>query len=169
VRAEAACSKAVRSSMCTSLCNRAAESYPFSKTGGFHVFRSQSLPARSAGAIRPAVLISMINSGAGRYWGAALRDSGWVYASCGSGADLVGYSAMSALPQTGEVLLCPLCAISRQMHCNKNHYSITSSARASRVSGTLRPSAFAVLRLIANSYLVGCCTGRSAGLAPLRI
>jgi hypothetical protein len=32
------------------------------------------------------------------------------------------------------------------------HYSITSSARASSVGGTSRPSAFAVLRLIANSY-----------------
>src|SRR5438128_1106970 len=48
-------------------------------------------------------------------------------------------------------------------------HSMTSSARASSVGGTSRPRAFAVLRLIANSYLVGCCTGRSAGLAPLRI
>src|SRR5262245_23678520 len=41
------------------------------------------------------------------------------------------------------------------------HHSITSSARASSMSGTVRPRAFAVLRLIANSYLVGACTGRS--------
>jgi len=34
-------------------------------------------------------------------------------------------------------------------------YSITSSARPISVSGTLRPSAFAVLRLITNSYFVG--------------
>jgi hypothetical protein len=34
-------------------------------------------------------------------------------------------------------------------------HSITSSAVAIRRSGTLRPSAFAVFRLIANSYLVG--------------
>src|SRR5262249_44122156 len=33
--------------------------------------------------------------------------------------------------------------------------------------GTARPSARAVLRLIANSYLVGACTGRSAGFSPL--
>src|SRR6516162_5938962 len=32
-------------------------------------------------------------------------------------------------------------------------HSITSSARASRLSGTVRPSAFAVLRLITSSYL----------------
>ena len=37
-------------------------------------------------------------------------------------------------------------------------------ARARRVSGTARPSALAVLRLITN--LVGACTGRSAGLSP---
>src|SRR5262245_18772874 len=47
-------------------------------------------------------------------------------------------------------------------------HSITSSARASSVGGTSRPSALAVLRLITNSYLVGCCTGRSAGLALFR-
>ena len=48
-------------------------------------------------------------------------------------------------------------------------YSITASARASNVCGMVRPSAFAVLRLITNSILVGCSIGRSAGLAPLRI
>jgi hypothetical protein len=35
-------------------------------------------------------------------------------------------------------------------------HSITSSARASSVGGTSRPSAFAVLRLITNSNLVAC-------------
>jgi hypothetical protein len=32
------------------------------------------------------------------------------------------------------------------------------------ISGTVRPSAFAVLRLMTISYLVGACTGRLAGL-----
>jgi hypothetical protein len=36
------------------------------------------------------------------------------------------------------------------------------SARASSVSGTVRSSALAVLRLMTSSYLVGACTGRSA-------
>ena len=44
---------------------------------------------------------------------------------------------------------------------------ITSSSRASSVGGTSRPSALAVLRLITSSYLVGACTGRSAGFSPL--
>src|SRR5262249_15413522 len=35
-------------------------------------------------------------------------------------------------------------------------HSITSSARASNLSGIWRPSAFAVLRLIASSNFVGC-------------
>src|SRR5262249_27451502 len=48
-------------------------------------------------------------------------------------------------------------------------HSITSSAMASSLSGTVRPSAFAVLRLITISYLVGACTGRSAGFSPLRM
>src|SRR5262245_35298364 len=49
------------------------------------------------------------------------------------------------------------------------HHSITSSARASSVAGTSRPSAFAVLRLMTSSYLVGACTGKSAGFSPLRM
>jgi hypothetical protein len=48
-------------------------------------------------------------------------------------------------------------------------HSITSSARASSVGGTSRPSAFAVLRLMTSSYLVGVCTGRSAGFSPFRM
>src|SRR5260370_29570130 len=48
-------------------------------------------------------------------------------------------------------------------------YSITSSARASSLSGTVRPSAFAVLTLMTNSNWVGCSTGISAGFAPRRI
>src|SRR5262252_4464014 len=48
-------------------------------------------------------------------------------------------------------------------------HSITSSASASSLSGIWRPSAFAVLRLMASSNLFGNSTGRSAGLAPLRM
>src|SRR5215472_8354719 len=48
-------------------------------------------------------------------------------------------------------------------------HSITSSARASSVGGISIPRAFAVLRLITSSYLVGACTGRSAGFSPLRM
>ena len=40
--------------------------------------------------------------------------------------------------------------------CGWRTYSITSSARASSVGGTSRPSALAVLRLITSSNLVGC-------------
>ena len=45
----------------------------------------------------------------------------------------------------------------------------TFLARASSVGGTVRPSALAVLRLITSSNVVGCVTGKSAGLLPLRI
>ena len=38
----------------------------------------------------------------------------------------------------------------------KGRYSITSSARARRDGDTVRPSAFAVLRLMSSSYFVGC-------------
>jgi len=48
-------------------------------------------------------------------------------------------------------------------------HSITSSARASSVGGMSRPSALAVWRLMTSSYVVGACTGRSAGFSPLRM
>ena len=48
-------------------------------------------------------------------------------------------------------------------------YSITSSARSSTVRGTEIPRALAVFRLMTSSYLVGACTGRSAGFSPLRM
>src|SRR5579864_4698155 len=51
----------------------------------------------------------------------------------------------------------------------KRRYSITSSAVASSVCGTVRPSPLAVLRLITSSNLVGCSIGRSDGLSPLRM
>src|SRR5262245_27263187 len=40
------------------------------------------------------------------------------------------------------------------------------SAIASSLSGTSRPSAFAVLRLMTSSYLVGACTGKFSRLEP---
>ena len=48
-------------------------------------------------------------------------------------------------------------------------YSMTSSARASSDGGIVKPSAAAVLRLMTRSVLIGGSTGRSPGLAPLRI
>src|SRR5262249_13461722 len=48
-------------------------------------------------------------------------------------------------------------------------YSITSSANVSTVGRIFRFSAFAVLRLITSSNLVGCSTGMSAGFTPRRI
>ena len=48
-------------------------------------------------------------------------------------------------------------------------HRITLSARASTFGGIVNPICFAVLRLITSSNLVGCSTGRSAGLAPFKI
>jgi 2-hydroxycyclohexanecarboxyl-CoA dehydrogenase len=48
-------------------------------------------------------------------------------------------------------------------------YSITSSAVASSDSGTVSPSALAVLRLMTSANFVGSWIGRSAGLSPLRM
>src|SRR5262249_5114071 len=48
-------------------------------------------------------------------------------------------------------------------------HSISSSARPDSGSGTVMPSALAVLRLMISSTFVDCCTGRSAGFSPLRM
>src|SRR5262249_43281263 len=48
-------------------------------------------------------------------------------------------------------------------------HSIPSSARTRSVGGTSKASALAVFKLRTVSYLVGACTGRSAGLAPRRM
>ena len=61
----------------------------------------------------------------------------------------------------------PIADVSR---CSKQlRYSITSSAVASRVGGTVMPNAFAVLRLRTKSNLVGRSTGISPGFTPCRI
>src|SRR6266508_6938477 len=48
-------------------------------------------------------------------------------------------------------------------------YSMTLSAWSKSVCGIVRPNAFAVLRLMTSSNVVGRWMGRSAGFAPLRI
>src|SRR6516225_8102038 len=48
-------------------------------------------------------------------------------------------------------------------------HSITSSASASSVSGTSRPRALAVLRLMTSWNFVDCITGKSADFSPLRV
>jgi hypothetical protein len=47
-------------------------------------------------------------------------------------------------------------------------HSMTLSARVSNVAGKSMPSDLAVCRLMTNSNLVDCATGKSAGLVPLR-
>jgi hypothetical protein len=46
---------------------------------------------------------------------------------------------------------------------------VPRATRARIKGGIVKPSAFAVLRLMTSSNLVGCWTGRSAGFAPFRI
>src|SRR5215472_6662595 len=48
-------------------------------------------------------------------------------------------------------------------------YSITSSARRSRLCGTVRPRVLAVWRLMTISTFVANCAGRLPGFSPFRI
>src|SRR2546426_12783810 len=66
---------------------------------------------------------------------------------------------------------CTMCARSEHTGyalADRDHWMI-SSARIRSACGIVRPRALAVLRLITSSNFVGCSTGRSPGLAPLRI
>jgi methylphosphotriester-DNA--protein-cysteine methyltransferase len=51
---------------------------------------------------------------------------------------------------------CNRCAAEQRDESAALH-SITSSARASSIGGTVRPRAFAVFKLMTSSYFVGAC------------
>ena len=75
-------------------------------------------------------------------------------------------------PKATEILRCremTLGPLPDSCSAVKDHHSITSSASASSLSGTVRPSTLAVFRLIISSNLVGCSTGMSPGFSPCRI
>src|SRR5262245_6966431 len=80
---------------------------------------------------------------------------------CSAARLLLGKASCPLLGKTS----CPLWANSGHQQL----YSITSSARASSVAGTSKPSALAVVTLMTRSNLVGCSTGISPGFAPRRI
>src|SRR6266487_3645919 len=61
------------------------------------------------------------------------------------------------------------CAAEQRYERAAGAHSITSSAVIRMISGTVSPSAFAVLRLMTSSNFVGCSTGMSPGFAPRRI
>src|SRR5262249_61298726 len=81
------------------------------------------------------------------------------------GPDTEQYQSALVLGKALPAERCPLWA--KSGHCHS--YSITSSAVASTFGGMVRPSALAVFRLMINSYLVDCTTGRSPGFSPLRM
>src|SRR5262249_52876795 len=63
----------------------------------------------------------------------------------------------------------PCCRAAKERDEIAPLHSITSSARATRVLGKLRPIARAALRLIDRVNFSGSCTGSSAGRAPRRM
>src|SRR5262249_21602382 len=63
----------------------------------------------------------------------------------------------------------PRCRAAEQVDELAPSHSIPSSAATSSLSGTVSPSIRAVWWLITSSNLLACTTGKSAGLAPLRM
>jgi hypothetical protein len=102
-----------------------------------------------------------------------VRDFGWAEDGNGSKAESLRNGRMSAFASssghTSARAFSSFVPIPDSCTATKSTYSITSSARASSVGGISRPIAFAVPTLITSSNLVGCITGRSAGLVPMRI
>ena len=87
---------------------------------------------------------------------------------------LIGFAAGGTQDVVGRLLRARRewprgCRAAEQCDELASFHSITSSALTISELGTIRPRAFAVLRLIASSNLVGSWTGRSAGLSPLRM
>jgi hypothetical protein len=58
--------------------------------------------------------------------------------------------------------------ISAKCSTARRRQRITSVAWKRREEGMVRPSAWAVVRLMTSSNVVACSTGSSAGLAPVR-
>src|SRR6202158_1182772 len=65
-------------------------------------------------------------------------------------------SAWGALRTRSDIAPCP----KRAQYGSGRTHSITSSAAVSSDGGIVRPSVFAVFRLMTNSNFVGCTTGR---------
>ncbi len=122
-----------------------------------------------------AVAVLVLSTGGSRTYADRL-DFGAILAAIAADGAIRGSlpQSMSALPDSDQFMHgheltpnCNYCTATRERA--QKRYSITSSAVASRVGGTVRPSDLAVLRLITSSYLSGSCTGRSAGFSPLRM
>ena len=84
---------------------------------------------------------------------------------------LISYALLGGVVGALDSALTLTPAATSALNADSGHrdYSITSSERACRLAGISIPCALAALRLITNSNVVGCITGRSAGLAPLRM
>ena len=78
-----------------------------------------------------------------------------------------GSNRLSELDPTAVALVC--IAPERMKSAVSAVHSMTSSARASSMGGTVRPSALAVLRFMTNSKVVDWTIGKSAGFAPFRM
>jgi hypothetical protein len=129
--------------------------------GGSASALSLSRPAQASLTLRPAGLLNRLMRPLSR---------GSSPAGCPA-EPLVSYQINR---QLSGWYLPPLVIRAFGAHCHEEthapqqtaDYSTTSSAAAIIADGMIRPSAWAVFRLMTNSNFVGCSTGRSAGRAP---
>ena len=91
---------------------------------------------------------------------------------------VLAFTLIALLPELGKlsrkqiaalVGLAPAWQLQPARANNTVAHSITRSTRNRTDGGIATPKALTLFRLITNSNLTGCCTGKSAGLAPLKI
>jgi len=108
-------------------------------------------------------------SGSGIVAAQTCTGKGPVHVRFGSKADICGATShVCFAPDSDRESGLPQKVMSA-LSGHRRTYSITSSAVVRSDGGTVRLRAFAVLRLIARSNLVGCSTGKSSGLSPFNI
>ncbi len=128
-------------------------------------YRLPPTTGTSAAPLRPPALPALVGTMPRRPPAARATErhaSGAADSRSDNGAEAIGGRLQALVRHDPRVMCaCPRCA--------PHTYWITSSARRSSDGGIVIPSVLAVLRLMTSSNFVGCSTGRSAGLAPLRI
>jgi hypothetical protein len=135
-------------------------------------------------ALRPRIIVVIAGTGFEGEAGAALYYKNLLQAAEGHSALLPLFLLGSAVriaiiagkepggrQRSAQTLLSRKhsCTFERRTFASNPVHSIISSAVARSVWGTVRPSALAVLRLMANLYWSVACTGRSPGFEPLRM
>ena len=151
------CNPGVRSAMIAQ--GRLTRSIPNRRAAGFRALRPASWT--------PGVSAYLSRSGRSASLAATRKIAPKRSSARRNGNGSVGWKAVLDRPIAPSIAV--RCSHRPQQGEGRSSYSITLSAKPSIAIGIVRPSACAVFRLTISSNRLGCSTGRSSGLAPLKI